>query len=103
LQKRGPDASPVEELLLALAHAQLKQPAEARKHLQSAVAWVRRGSEPIRAASLAGFAGRSPLVALGSLAVTPPDPRLVPLDHQIAHELTALRAEVEKALAAQKP
>jgi hypothetical protein len=37
------------------------------------------------------------------LAVTPPDPRLVPLDHQTAHELTALRTEVERALATQKP
>jgi hypothetical protein len=40
--KRGPDAAPVEELLLALAHAQLKQPAEARKHLQTAVAAMQR-------------------------------------------------------------
>jgi hypothetical protein len=43
------------------------------------------------------------LTALGSLAVTPPDPRLVPLDHHTARELTALRAEVERALATQKP
>jgi hypothetical protein len=38
-----------------------------------------------------------------SVPVTIPDPRLVPLDHQTAHELTALRAEVERRLAAQKP
>jgi hypothetical protein len=100
--KRGPDAPPVEELLLALAHAHRKQPAEAHKHLRAAVAWMQRGSEPIRAASLAGLAARSPLSALAALPLTPPDPRLVPLDHQTAHELTALRAEVEKALAASR-
>jgi hypothetical protein len=103
IRSRAPDAPPVEELLLALAHARLKQPAEARKHLQTAVAWMQRGSEPVRAASLSGLAVRSPLTALAGLAVTPPDPRLVPLDAQTAHELTALRSEVEKALAHHKP
>jgi WD40 repeat protein len=101
--KRDRDAAPVEELLLALAHLRLKQPAEARKYLQTAVAWMQRGSEPVRAASLAGLAARSPLTALAGLVVTPPDPRLEPLDHQTAHELTALGAEVERALAKQKP
>jgi hypothetical protein len=49
----------------------LKQWGEARKLLQSAVAWMGRGT--------------------------------LPLDHQTAHELTALRAEVEQALLARKP
>jgi hypothetical protein len=93
----------VEEQLLALAHVQLKQPGEARRHLNSAVAWMQRGTEPVRAAALAGLAGRGPLAALGAVAVTPPDPRMVPIDHQTAYELTTLRAEVEKALLARKP
>jgi hypothetical protein len=92
----------VEELLLALAHLQLKQRAEARKYLKTAVTWMQRGTEPVRVASLAGLSSRSPLTALSSLVVTPPDPRLVPLDHQTAYELTALRAEVETALAKNK-
>jgi hypothetical protein len=99
IRHRGADAPPVEELLLALACVQLKQPAEARKLLHTSVAWMRRGSGPVRATALAGLAGRGSLAALGAFAVTPPDPRLVPLDHQTAHELTALRAEVELALA----
>jgi WD40 repeat protein len=94
--KRGPGMPPVEELLLALAHVQLKRPAEARRHLQVAVAWMQRRSESVRAASLAGLASRSPLAGLGSLPVTP-------LDHQTAHDLAALRAEVEKALAEHRP
>ncbi len=103
IRHRGADAPPVEELLLALAHVRLKQFAEARLHLRTTVAWMQRGSEPLRAAALAGLAARSPLAALGAVAVTPPDPRLVPLDPHTAYELTALRAEVEKALAKQKP
>jgi hypothetical protein len=94
--KRGPDAPPVEELLLALAHARLKQPAEARKHLHTAVAWMQRGNPTVKAASLLGRAGRQPFAAL---AVEHVDPRFNPLDHQTAHELKALRAEAEKALA----
>jgi tRNA A-37 threonylcarbamoyl transferase component Bud32 len=98
LAKRRRGAPPVEELLLALALTQQNQPAEAREHLRKAVAWMQRGAEPVRAAVLSGLAAAGPLVALGGLAVTPPDPRLELLDHQSAHELTALRAEVEKAL-----
>jgi hypothetical protein len=103
IRKRRSAAPPLEELLLALAHLRLDKPAEARGYLKDAIAWMKRGSEPIRAASLSGLAAHSPLTTLASLAVTPPDPRLVPLDPQTAHELTALRTEVEKALANHKP
>jgi WD40 repeat protein len=65
IRRRPGNAAPVEELLLALAHVQRQQPVEARRHLETAVAWMRRGVAP---------------------------------DHQTAHELKALRAEVEKAL-----
>jgi hypothetical protein len=64
---------------------------------------MQRGSEPVRAAALAGLAAGGPLAGLGSVAVSPPDPRINPLDHQTAHELTVLRAEVEKALPAEQP
>jgi WD40 repeat protein len=101
-KQRGPDAPPVEELLLALAHAKLKQLAAARTHLEAAVAWMRQGGEPVRAAGLLGLAVRGPLTALASQAVPPPDPRLEPLDRQTAQELTALRAEAEKALTAKR-
>ena len=99
IQKRDRDAPPVEELLLALAHVQAKQPAEARKYLQTAVAWMDRGDLPGKITPLVGLAAGGPLAALGGMAGPPPDPRLEPLYRQTAHELTALRAEAEKALA----
>jgi WD40 repeat protein len=70
LRNRDPATSPVEELFLALAHAQLNQLAQARRHLQAAVARM---------------------------------PRDASLDPLTAHELTALRAEVERALATRRP
>jgi hypothetical protein len=101
LARRDPGAAPVEELLLALAHSRVGQLTEARKHHQAAVAWMQPGSEPVRAAALAGLAARGPLFALGSLPVTPPDPRLLAMDQPTAHELFALRGEVERCLGGQ--
>jgi hypothetical protein len=99
LTRRDPDAAPLEELLLALAHARLDQREQARMHHRRAVAWMRRGPRAVQAASLVGLARRGPLVAIAGLALAPPDPRL---DHQTAHELEAIRAEVEKALGANR-
>jgi WD40 repeat protein len=45
LGKRAAAAPPGEELLLALAHAHLKQHAEAHEQLRTAVAWMHGGSE----------------------------------------------------------
>jgi hypothetical protein len=100
--RRGAAAAPTEELLLALACARLKRPAEAREYLHAAVTWMRHGTAPCRATCLAGLLGSGTLAALGGLSVPPPDPRISPLDPWTAHELNALRGEVEKALAAQK-
>jgi DNA-binding beta-propeller fold protein YncE len=102
LRNREGDAPPVEELLLALAHVQRHQPDEARKYLTTAVAWTNRGTQPVRAISLLGLRLAGPLAALSGMAMRPPDPRLVPLDHATAHELASLRAEVEKALARER-
>jgi hypothetical protein len=89
----------MEELPFALAYAQRNQAAQARTHLETAVAWMRQGSEPVRAAALAGLRTAGPLSALAPLALTPADPRLEALQPQTAYELNRLRAEVEKALA----
>jgi hypothetical protein len=93
----------VEELLLALAHAQCQQSAEARKHLETALAWMRQGVAPVRAAALTGLVPSGPLAALAPLAITPPAPRLQLLQAQTAYELNAVRAEVEQELAKLKP
>jgi hypothetical protein len=97
-EERGSRGPPLEELLLALAHVHQKQPDQARKYLQAAVAWMRSGTQPVQAVSLAGLSGRSPLTVLGSLSVPPGDVPPIRLDPQTANELTSLRAEVEKAL-----
>jgi hypothetical protein len=96
IAKRDSDVPPVEELMLALAHARLGQSAEASKHRQAAVAWMDRGTLPGKVAALAGLAAAGPLATLAGLAVEPPDPRFGPLDHQTAYELKTLRAEVDK-------
>jgi hypothetical protein len=104
IEKRRRDGPPVEELLLALANVALKQPGEARKHLQTAVAWMLLGADPVRtAAGLVGLAGRGPLPALGGVLGPPPDPRRKQVDAQTMEELIGLRGEVEKALAGEKP
>jgi WD40 repeat protein len=95
LRNRDENAPPVEEVLLALAHARLKQRAEARAYLRKAAGWMRPAVEPVRAASLAGLCATNPRAALAGVVLRQPDPRL---DHQTNHELAGLRAEVEKEL-----
>src|SRR5262249_49391027 len=92
------DDAPIDELLLALALIDLDRRDEARKLLATAVAWMDQGRPPLTAASLLGARSGGPLTALGALIQTPADARLNPLDPFTAHELTSLRAEVEKAL-----
>jgi WD40 repeat protein/tRNA A-37 threonylcarbamoyl transferase component Bud32 len=98
LKTRDKNAPPVEELLLALAHLDLEQPADARKHLDAAVRWLDQGTPPLNAATLvaAGAAGWS---GLGMLALPASDPRLEPRDWETRLELKALRQEVELKLA----
>jgi hypothetical protein len=95
LRRRPRNAPPVEEMLLALAHARLNQRAVALGHLRTALAWMRPATVPVRAASLAGLCATNPLAALSAVVVRQPDPRL---DHQTNRELLGLRAEVEKGL-----
>jgi WD40 repeat protein len=98
LRHRPPNTPPIDELLLAIACAKLNRRDEARKHLRTAIAWMDRADQLLRATSLVGHASGDPFVALGALAHTPPDPRLNALDPFTGHELRTLRAEVEKAL-----
>jgi hypothetical protein len=56
----------------------------------------------VRAAALAGLGAGGALAGLGGVAAPAADPRLSPRE-QTARKLTALRAEAEKALAAEKP
>jgi hypothetical protein len=69
LRHRDGAAAPVEELLLALAHAQDHQPDEARRLLKTAVTWMERGKE--RGAAVVGSGAGNPLGGL-VLAGSPP-------------------------------
>jgi hypothetical protein len=95
LRNRDKNAAPVEEMLLALAHARLNQRAEALGYLRTALAWMHPATAPVRAASLAGLCATNPLAVLGGVVVRQPDPRL---DHQTNRELLGLCAEVEQEL-----
>jgi hypothetical protein len=97
IRHRPPGTPPIDELLLTLACIKLKRLEEARKHLGTAVAWMDRSDQPLRATSLVGLSAATPFAALGALA-QPPDPRLNPLDPFTGHELRTLRKEVETAL-----
>jgi hypothetical protein len=102
LKSRSPDAPPVEELLLALAHHALGQPDQARQHLAAATAWLDQGQLPLRATAVVATLGTNWAAAATLTQVTPLHPRLNPLDWETRLELEALRAEAERALAARK-
>jgi hypothetical protein len=97
LKKRSADAPPLEELLLALARASLKQPVRGEKYRQAALSWLQRGPRTVQAAAMSGLGGAGPFAALAGLAVKPPDPRLNTFADQTPYELRTLRAEVDRA------
>jgi hypothetical protein len=91
------DGPPIDELLLALALTKLDRRDEARKLLAKASAWMDDGTATLRVASVLAARPAGPLACLAAVAHVP-DVRLNPLDPFTAHDLAALRAEVEKAL-----
>jgi WD40 repeat protein len=99
LKSRPAEAAPVEELLLALTHHALGQPDPARRHLDSAGAWLDQGQLPVRAAAVVGTMVTNRPAAVPSMLLLPQHPRLNPLDQETRLELEALRAEAERALA----
>jgi WD40 repeat protein len=75
MASRPAASPPVEELLLARAHLDLKQPDEAKRLYPAAAEWLERTGAP------------------------KDDPRRNPFDWEAWHECDVFRAEVEKALA----
>jgi hypothetical protein len=102
LKSRPPDAPPVEELLLALAHQALGQPEQARQHLAAATAWLDQGQLPLQATAIVGALGTGWHDASTLTQARPLHRRLSPLDWETRLELEALRAEAEQALARRK-
>jgi hypothetical protein len=99
LALRGEDRPPVEELLLALAFADMKQPDEARRWLGVASAWIDRYRQPLQIASALGCAPSGPLFAATEMVKTPLDPRYNPFDWETWYELELFRMEAEGRLA----
>jgi hypothetical protein len=85
LASRPATSPPVEELLLAQAYLDLKQPAEAKRFYKAATDWLDRPREPKDNLGV-GFAPNG-------------DPRRNPFDWELWHERDVFRAEVEKSLA----
>jgi hypothetical protein len=99
LARRSADGPPLEELLLALAHAKRSEPARARKYLQAFLSWREQDRQPVHPATLAGLASRGPFAVLPALPVVPADSRLGPFGWPTTADLTALCIEADKALA----
>jgi len=71
---------------------------EARKHLDTAITWMERGTLPFRASSVGDLLSGVALPSLAAVALVPPDPRLNSLDPFTAVKLAPLRAKAERAM-----
>ena len=76
---------PVEELLLAQAYLDLKQPDEAKRFYKAATEWLDRP--------------RNPAHGFGDSFQPGEDPRRNPFDWEVWHECDMFRAAVERQLA----
>ena len=85
LASRPATSPPVEELLLAQAYLDLKQPDEAKRFCRAATDWLDRPRDPKDNLGV-GFAPNG-------------DPRRNPFDWEVWHECDVFRAEVERRLA----
>ena len=99
LNMREADKPPVEELLLALAYADAKQPAVAAKWQAKAVAWLDKYEKSMQVASMLGTASTDKWGSLLELVRKPTDPRYNSFDWETWHECDVFRAEVEQKLA----
>ena len=95
LALREADKPPVEELLLALAYADLKQPAEAAKWYGKAVAWLDRYKQPLQVTSAMGTFSTGVWPGITELVKTPLDPRYNSFDWETWYECDVFRAEYE--------
>jgi hypothetical protein len=103
LKARGDDPPPVEELLLAWAYLDTKQPDQAKEIWAKATSWLDRQQEAVRAADLAGAQPAGPLPGVTPLFVAPTHPRYSPFDWETWHELDVLRRELAPRFSANKP
>jgi WD40 repeat protein len=103
LKGRGDDKPPAEELLLAWAYLDTKQPDKAKALWAKATAWLDRGQEAARAANVVGALPDGILPGMAALLAPPADPRYNSFDWETWHEIDALRRELAPRFGARKP
>jgi hypothetical protein len=91
LKERGDDRPPVEELLLAWAYLDTKQPGKAKDLWTKATAWLDRGQEAVRVANVIEALPGGALPGLMPLFAPPSDPRYNPFDWETWYEMDVLR------------
>jgi WD40 repeat protein len=102
LKERGDDKPPAEELLLAWAYLDTKQPGKAKALWAKATAWLDQGQQTVRAANVVG-ALPGGLVPGAALFAPPADPRYNPFDWETWHEIDVLRRELAPRFEAKQP
>jgi hypothetical protein len=103
LKGRGEDRPPVEELLLAWAYLDSKQPDKAKELWTKATAWLERQQETVRAANVVATLPAGVLPGVTPLFTAPADPRYNAFDWETWHELDVLRRELTPRFTRPKP
>jgi hypothetical protein len=103
LKDRGDDHPPVEELLLAWAYHDTKQPDKAQELWRTARGWLNYGQEAARAASVVSMLPGGVLPGVASLFTPLAHPRYNVFDWETWHELDVLLRELAPRFDVRKP
>jgi hypothetical protein len=103
LKDCGDDPPPVEEMLLAWAYLDTRQPDKAKERWAKATAWLDQGQEAVRAVNLACTQPAGALSGLTPLFVAPTHPRYNAFDWETWHEIGVLRRELAHRFTANAP
>ena len=98
LLSRPANSAPVEELLLAHAWLDMDQRDDALRFYRTAIDWLDRPRNPIRAANIVSHSALNPWPALVEAFVPTDDPRRHPFDWESWHECDVFRSNLEKRL-----
>jgi hypothetical protein len=93
----------VEELLLAWAYLDTKQPDKAKAQWTKATTWLDCQQEAVRAVNVAGDLPAGPLPGGAALQAPPGDPRYNPFDWETWYEIDVLRRELAPRFATKGP
>jgi hypothetical protein len=99
LASRPATSPPVEELLLAQAYRDQKQPAEAKRVYRATAEWLYRPCQLIGAVNIVSHVAPNRWAGLLAAVAPVEAPRRNPFDWEAWHENDVFRAEVERRLA----